>query len=182
MIQIGGGTLDASTGVVVRPRVDADIDACVRIASIVQETDGYPGRRPRDLRAFLAVPDALSAWVAEYDGRIAGHVAVHRESMPVVMARAAAYVNLEAADLAVVARLIVDPARRRLGIGRALLEAGAEAARRHGRHPIVDVATHYEAAIALYRACGWRNAGEVTMVFGDGTELQSYVYVAPCPT
>ena len=98
------------------------------------------------------------------------------------MAKAAAYVNLEPTELAVVARLIVDPAMRPLGIARALLEAGAEAARRHGRHLILDVATHYEAAIALYRACGWRDAGEVTMVFGDGTELQSYVYVAPCPT
>ena len=41
------------------------------------------------------------------------------------------------------------------------------------------MATHYEAAIALYDSCGWSNAGEVTMVFGDGIELQSYVYVAP---
>ena len=167
---------------VIRPRVDADIDQCVRIAAIVQENDGYPGRRPRDLRAFLDSSDALSAWVAEYDGTIAGHVAVHGESMPVVMARAAASLNREPSELAVVARLIVDPAKRRLGIGRALLEAGAGAARRQGRHPVLDVATHYEAAIALYDSCGWRNAGEVTMVFHDGIELQSYVYVAPTST
>ena len=70
---------------------------------------------------------------------------------------------------------------RRLGVGRALLEAGAGAARRLGRYPVLDVATHYEAAIALYDSCGWRNAGEVTMVFGDGAKLQSYVYVAPAP-
>src|SRR5687767_7147982 len=110
--------------------MDADMDECVRIAAAVQRTDGYPGRRPRDLRAFLNTSDALSAWVAEYDGGIAGHVAVHHESLPVVMTAAAAYLNLEAAELAVVARLIVDPAVRRLGVGRALLEAGAEAARR----------------------------------------------------
>jgi ribosomal-protein-alanine N-acetyltransferase len=166
--------------IVVRPRMDADLDECVRIAAVVQGIDGYPGRRPLDLRAFLDSSDALSAWVAEYDdGGIAGHVAVHRESMPVVMARAAAYVNLEPTELAVVARLIVDPAMRRLGVGRALLHAGAEAAQGHGRHPVLDVATHYEAAIALYDSCGWRNAGEVTMMFGDGFELQSYVYVAP---
>ncbi len=124
----------------------------------------------------------MSAWVAEFDGRIAGHVAVHGESLPVVMATAAAALNLERTQLAVVARLIVDPAMRRLGIGRALLDAGAGAARREGRHPILDVATHYQAAIALYVSCGWRNAGEVTMVFDDGAELQSYVYVAPDPT
>jgi ribosomal protein S18 acetylase RimI-like enzyme len=159
--------------------VASDIDECVRIATLVQTNDGYPGRRPRDLRAFLDSSDALSAWVAECDGRIAGHVAVHGESMPVVMARAATHLRLDVAGLAVVARLIVDPAMRRLGIGRALLDAGAEAARRHGRHPILDVATHYDAAIALYRSGGWRNAGEVTIVFGDGSKLHSYVYVAP---
>jgi len=143
------------------------------------ETRRVSGAPPRDLRAFLVSSDALSAWVADDNGMIAGHVAVHRESLPVVMAKAAAYVNLEPDQLAVVARLIVDPAMRRLGVGRALLEAGAAAARQHGRHPVLDVTTHYEAAIALYDSCGWRNAGEVTMVFGDGTELQSYVYVAP---
>jgi GNAT superfamily N-acetyltransferase len=164
---------------VIRPRLDADIDECVRIAAVVQEHDGYPGRRPRDLRAFLVSSDALSAWVADDDGRIAGHVAVHGASLPIVMATAAAALSLDPSELAVVARLIVDPAMRRFGVGRALLEAGAAAARQHGRHPILDVATHYDAAIALYDSCGWRNAGEVTMVFGDGTELPSYVYVAP---
>ena len=173
--------LDRAVPLVVRPRVEADIDECVRVAAAVQENDGYPGRRPPDLRAFVHSSDALSAWVAEYDGSIAGHVAVHRESLRVVMERAAAVLNRDAAGLAVIARLIVAPAVRRLGIGRALLYAGAEAARRGGRHPILDVATHYEAAIALYRSCGWHAAGEVTMVFRDGTDLQSYVYVAPYP-
>jgi GNAT superfamily N-acetyltransferase len=165
--------------IVVRPRVDADVDECVRIAARVQQADGYPGRRPRDLRAFLDAPDALSAWVAEYDNRIAGHVAVHRESLPVVMARAADALRCDAGGLVVVARLIVDPDRRRAGIGRALLETASAAARQQGLHPILDVATKYGAAIALYRSCGWHNVGEVTMVFADGAELQSYVYVAP---
>jgi ribosomal protein S18 acetylase RimI-like enzyme len=80
-------------------------------------------------------------------------------------------------DLAVVARLIVDPRKRRIGAGRALLDHAARAARH--RHPILDVATRYEAANALYTAAGWTNAGEVEMRFADGTVLQSYVYVAP---
>jgi ribosomal protein S18 acetylase RimI-like enzyme len=165
--------------IIVRPRVEAGVDELVQIAARVQHADGYPGRRPRDLRAFLDAPDGLSAWVVEYDNCIAGHVAIHRKSLPVVMARAADALHCDAGDLAVVARLIVDPYRRRTGIGRELLETAAAAARQQGLHPILDVATHYHAAIALYRSCGWRNVGEVTMVFADGTELQSYVYVAP---
>jgi ribosomal protein S18 acetylase RimI-like enzyme len=165
--------------IVVRPRVDADVDELVRIAARVQQSDGYPGRRPRDLRSFLYSADSLLAWVAQDGSAIAGHVAIHRESLPVVMARAADALHCDAGELAVVARLIVDPDRRRTGIGRALLKTAAAAARLQGLHPILDVATHYDAAIALYRSCGWRNVGKVTMVFADGFELQSYVYVAP---
>jgi GNAT superfamily N-acetyltransferase len=167
------------TRVVVRRRVDADVRELVRIAARVQEFDGYPGRRPRDLQSFLYAADALSAWVAEYDGAVAGHVAIHRSSLPVVMTQAADALGRDASELGVVARLIVDPTRRRVGIGRALLETAAAGARQHGLHPILDVATQYEAAIALYGSCGWRNVGEVTMVFADGFHLQSFVLVAP---
>jgi GNAT superfamily N-acetyltransferase len=157
--------------VLVRPRVDSDVDQVVRLAALVQATDGYPGRPPSDVRTFMFYSDAL--------GAIVGHVALHGRSMPVVMARASESLGREAGDLAVVARLIVDPAARRLGVGRALLGAAADEARRRARHPILDVVTHYAAANALYRSCGWRNVGEVTMVFRDRSELQSYIYVAP---
>jgi GNAT superfamily N-acetyltransferase len=110
---------------------------------------------------------------------VQGHVALHRHSLPVVMETAARALAVKPSELAVVARLIVDPRRRRSGVGRALLETAAADGRRQGLHPILDVAIHYGAAIALYESCGWRNAGEVTMVFGDGTELPSYVYLAP---
>jgi GNAT superfamily N-acetyltransferase len=115
------------SGLSVRHRVDADLAGVTRMAAAVQDLDGYPGRRPRDLRAFMQAPDA----------------------------------------------------RRRRGVGRALLETAAADARRRGCHPILDVATHYDAAIALYRACGWQDAGPVAMIFDDGFELRSYVYVAP---
>jgi GNAT superfamily N-acetyltransferase len=165
--------------VTIRRRAEADLDELVRIAQVVQALDGYPGRQPRDMTAFLAAPYALSAWVAELDGAVVGHVALHRESLPVVMERAASVLDCEPSQLAVVARLLVDPAVRRAGIGRALLDAAAVDARSRGLHPILDVVTHFEAANALYRSCGWHNAGEVTMVFRDGTSLQSFVYLAP---
>ena len=155
------------------------MDDLLRLAAAVQHHDGYPGRRPLDLLAFMCSSDALCAWVAEHDGTIAGHVALHSESLPVVMETAARALDVDRSELAVVARLIVDPTLRRSGVGRALLETAAADARRRGLHPILDVATHYDAAVALYEWCGWRNAGEVTMVFGDGSQLQSYVYLAP---
>lgn len=164
---------------VVRPRVEADLDRLAAMAVDVQTLDGYPGRRPLDLRAFLASNVALAAWVAELDGALAGHVALHPTSLPVVMELASSSVGCPIDELGVVARLIVSPSARRAGVGRALLAAAADDARRRGLHPILDVVTAYAAANALYDACGWRNAGEVTMRFSDGLELQSYVYVAP---
>ena len=164
----------------IRDREDRDLDALAELAAEVQSNDGYPGRRPRDLRAFLVSDDALGAWVAERDGSVAGHVALHRASLPVVMECARRTLAVTADDeLAVVARLIVSPAARREGIGSLLLERAASAARGIGRHPILDVVTRYDAASALYLAAGWVNAGQVEMRFADGTTLSSYVYVAP---
>ena len=164
--------------VVVRPRNRGDIEAVARIAAAVQAADGYPGAKLRDLTAFVASSDALAAWVAERDGVIAGHVALHPESLPVVMGKASDVLGVDASRLAAVARLIVDPAARRCGIGRALLEAAAGDARRRGLVPILDVVSAYAPAIALYERCGWRKLGEVRMVFPD-VELDSYVFVAP---
>src|SRR5687767_12189606 len=65
------------------------------------------GRRPRDMRSFLYASDVVAAWVADTDGAVAGHVAVHRQSLPVVMAVAAGAPGLDTSQLAVVARLIV---------------------------------------------------------------------------
>ena len=150
------------------------------MAAEVQANDGYPGKRPRDLRAFLLADDALGAWVADLDGQVVGHVALHATSLPVVMDRARQALGAASDDeLAVVARLIVDPRKRRIGAGRALLEYAARAAQHRQRHAILDVVTRYEAANALYTATGWMNAGEVEMRFANGTVLLSYVYVAP---
>jgi GNAT superfamily N-acetyltransferase len=163
----------------IRPRTADDLDELEQIARHVQTHDGYPGVAPRDMRRFLASSDALDAWVAECDGEVAGHVALHRSSLDVVMDRAATFLRTDRANLAVVARLIADPKCRRRGVGRALLTAAAGDARRRELHPILDVVTEYAPAIALYEACGWQNAGDVTMVFRDGLTLHSYVYVAP---
>ena len=161
----------------VRPRTETDLDALVEIARAVQVNDGYPGKAPRDLRSFIVSAEALGAWVAEHDGHVIGHVALHPESLPVVMDLAADAAGTR--HLGVIARLLVSPDARRLGAGRALLEQATVESRRRGLHPILDVVTEYAPAVSLYESCGWHNAGEVTMRFRDGTELQSYVFVAP---
>ena len=159
----------------VRPRTDDDLDVLVELAESVRARDGYPGPGT-ELRSFLASPDALATWVAELDGAVVGHVALHPTSLPVVMERAATVAD---PPFGVVARLISSPATRRCGVGRALLDTATAEARRRGLHPILDVVVAYAPAIALYDDAGWTNAGEVTMRFDDGFTLQSFVYVSP---
>lgn len=161
--------------VTVRGRSDDDLDVLVELAEAVRERDGYPGPGT-ELRPFLASTDALATWVAEIDGVVVGHVALHPKSLPVVMTRAA---TVAEPPFGVVARLLSSPSARRRGVGRALLDTAATEARRRGLHPILDVVTAYAPAIALYDAAGWTNAGEVAMRFGDGTVLHSFVYVSP---
>lgn len=79
------GRRDPNRSSAVRRLVNQDFDELVRIADVVQKTDSYPGRRPHDLRTFLVSDDALAGWVAECDGAIVGHVALHRTSLPVAI-------------------------------------------------------------------------------------------------
>jgi len=104
------------------------------------------------------------------------------------MALASDAIGVEAGGLAVVARLFVDPERRGRGIGMRLLDASVEASVAEGRHPILDVWTELEGAIALYEHAGWLRLGEATFTFRDpcgpdcvhtGRSLRSFVYSAP---
>ncbi|MDQ3107671.1 MAG: hypothetical protein M3Q68_07700 [Actinomycetota bacterium] len=53
-------------------------------------------------------------------------------------------------------------------------------ARRRGFAPILDVATHFTAANALYERAGWRLLGCVAVDIGGGRDpFDEFVYVAP---
>jgi ribosomal protein S18 acetylase RimI-like enzyme len=163
----------------VRERLDADLDACVRLAQIVHELDGYPAYLPTDLLSFVATPDALAGWVAEQDGEIVGHVALHPHTSAAALAMASETLKLTTDRLGVVARLLVSPGCRRHGIGRSLLDVASKDAVARGLWPILDVATHHDAAINLYESCGWTRAGQITARFRDGNELEEFVYLGP---
>ena len=163
----------------IRERGDEDTVALETLARVVYETDGYPIYLPTDLREFLVGPVAHGAWVAEEDGNLLGHVALHHRSWEGVMELACKTTGLPGEGLAVVARLLVSPAARRRGIGRALLETAVRKALDLGLCPILDVAVRYEAANLLYRAAGWRSLGTVGFPMPDGTTVDEYVYLGP---
>lgn len=175
----GVGGLWESSRVIVRPRTDDDVDACVRMATIIRDHDGYPTRRPLDLREFLTSPDALGAWVAEREGQVVGHVALHRHSTPEVLAMASRALVRPVDQLGVVARLLVSPDTRRENVGRTLLNKASGEASRRDLWPILDVVTTFEAAVNLYESCGWVRVGQVTFRFHEGGSVEEFVYVGP---
>ena len=161
---------------IIRGRRDDDIEACERLAQATHLRDRYPVHLGDSARAFLCHPGALSAWVAETDNTIVGHIALHAATAKTVMALACDRLNITADRIAVVARLLVSPQQRGQGAGRRLLAtAAAEAQARH-LWPILDVDINLTAAIALYERAGWQRIGQASIDLPDGTTLHEAIY------
>jgi GNAT superfamily N-acetyltransferase len=166
-------------GVVIRRRVDDDLDRCEVLGAAVQTRDGYPRFLFGTMREFLATSGALAAWVAESDGDIVGHAALHPSSSSGAVALAEAATGRPSSALAFVSRLLVSPDARGLRLGERLLGAVTNDAVARGLVPVLDVAAHSGDAIALYERCGWRRAGAFTYHFRHGQSLDELLYLAP---
>jgi GNAT superfamily N-acetyltransferase len=70
-----------------------------------------------------------------------------------------------------IAKLLVDPAARRRGIGRALMARAEQAAQRHGRTLLTLDTRAGDTAESLYRSLGWAEAGRIPgwALNADGT-------------
>jgi GNAT superfamily N-acetyltransferase len=167
--------------VIVRRRREADLDRCAQLAQEVQSVDGYPPYLQKgDLGLFIESSDAMAVWVAETDGDLVGHVALHARSSDAVMDLASAVADRPPDRFGVVARLFVSPEARRRGVGRTLLRTAEAHAVGLGLYPILDVVTRFQSAITLYEQCGWARAGTVILTLPDGSALEEFVYFAPC--
>jgi GNAT superfamily N-acetyltransferase len=164
--------------VTVRHRVGLDLDSCERIAREVSRMDGYPVYGSEDLRGFIAVPDALDAWVAEKGDQLIGHAAIRPGAAAGVIAMASELMDRPSDRLCVVSRLVVAPTARHLGIGSLLLETAVQGALDLGRWPVLDVVAS-SPAVAFYERCGWTRAGIVRVSLPDGSALDEVVFVWP---
>ncbi len=166
---------------IIRDRSTFDGKALEAIARETHQLDRYPMYLPEDLRSFIVNEDALGAWVAVDDDEVLGHVALHRSSAKQVMDIAVLATGFAEDRIAVVARLLVAPAARRRGMGRALLEKATQEAARRGRRAVLDVVEEHKAAINLYESCGWKRVGRVDWSLPGDLPLRELVYVAPDP-
>ncbi|WP_404947142.1 GNAT family N-acetyltransferase [Rhodococcus erythropolis] len=140
----GRATGDASR-VIVRERVDGDLDGCVDALAQVHECDGYPNTWPQNPHRWLSSPTVVKAWVGESDGRVVGHVAVDSE---------VAGAPTTAGSIAV-SRLFVHPGSRGNGLSDALLDAVTDFAAESRLELVLDVVDDALPAIALYERRGW---------------------------
>jgi GNAT superfamily N-acetyltransferase len=151
---------------------------CVAVLRRVHEMNGYPSRWPRDPAGWLTPTGLEAAWVAVDDDSIVGQAVLVRGVNTSCLMRAT---GRDASEFGLVARLYVDPAARRVGRARALLETATSYAVAHGLQPVLDVVADSLAAVALYEGAGWQLVGTeiATWVTPAGIRPTVRWYVGP---
>ena len=144
--------LDAAAAASAERRLSAILTACVNAGASVSY---LPPLSPEVARGFwrgvssdvaMGKTLLLAAWD---EGQLAGTVQLHLATPPNQPHRAE------------LAKLLVDPAFRRRGIGRALMRRAEQAARGVGRRLLTLDTRAGEAGEALYRGLGWQEAGRI---------------------
>jgi GNAT superfamily N-acetyltransferase len=162
----------------IRIRAQGDLPGCVAVLRQVHEASGYPSKWPQDPARWLIPVGLESAWVAQEDGLIVGHVALVRGVRKQSLLQAT---GLTPSELGGISRLFVGLGSQRRGLARELLEAAAGHARKCGLQPVLDVVDDSTPAIALYERAGWKLAGTEIAPWSDpdGTSPTLRCYVAP---
>ena len=148
--------------VVVRERAPQDIAVLADVLAAQRPHTGYPQNWPLPfpVASFIARADEDTAWTAELDGRVVGHVAVSRVEPGLEADLWTAGTGRPREELAAVAVLFVDHTVQGRGVGRALLSTAVAAIRGSGRIPVLDVVQETTSAVELYRRTGWQVVGE----------------------
>jgi ribosomal protein S18 acetylase RimI-like enzyme len=158
--------------ILVRPAVSADLPAIGRLGALLVQThhDFDPKRfiaaTPRTESGYasflgrqLDEPDVI-VLVAESDGEVSGYTYAAIEGYDYMSLRGPAGVLHD---------IVVDPARRNCGIGRALLEATLTALEmRHTPRVVLSTAAQNDAAQHLFAHAGFRRTMiEMTRELGE---------------
>ncbi|MFF1836429.1 GNAT family N-acetyltransferase [Streptomyces sp. NPDC058231] len=160
----------------IRPRTDSDMPACVDALATVHEAEHYPVQWPADPARWLTPDGLLGAWVATNGPLVLGHVVLRRAGRDGANA-----VGLTPVRLAAVARLFVRVGARREGVASRLLEAATADAATSGLRLMLEVEAGAAPAIALYERSGWRLMGSATAEWtaADGRAALVHAYMAP---
>lgn len=162
----------------IRDKTDGDGGACLELLLRVHAADAYPLYLPDDIARFITPEYESAAWVAEADGVVVGHVALHQAAADPTLDTAMRATGLAAEQLSVVSRLFVEPGLRRSGAGRSLLRTATTWARSRGQRAVLDVGQSLHGPIALYESEGWTRVEALQRELG-GKVLDLWVYLSP---
>jgi GNAT superfamily N-acetyltransferase len=141
----------------VRRRRARDLSTCTRLVRRAFFEGRFPGLHDEDPRSWLAGPDVFSAYVAERDGDVVGHVAISRVGLDTVSALRWREVTGRApSQLAAVSRLFVRPRFRGQGIGASLVDVAVADIRSRGLVPVMEVTTEGRLPPSYSHGHGWR--------------------------
>ena len=163
----------------IREKAHKDATQCLDLLMQVHQADGYPMFLPQDVPGFITPDHEVAAWVGESDGRIVGHVALHRASVDPALTAARRATGLPPERLAVVSRLFTSPAVRRAGVGRALLRHATRHAAVLGQRAVLDVGQTTTAPVALYESEGCERVAPLLLRVDATATLDLWVYVSP---
>ncbi|WP_190082863.1 GNAT family N-acetyltransferase [Streptomyces longisporoflavus] len=171
-----------ATATLVRPRRSSDLPACVEALAGVHEADGYPTNWPEEPADWLTGGALIGAWIAELDGRVAGHVALcRRDADDVAPGLWSERQGVPIDRTAVVSRLFVAPGARGHGLGALLLARVVAEAGASGLDPVLDVVESDTSATALYERTGWRFLGTGEQHWSPRQTVTVRCYAAPEP-
>ena len=164
----------------VHPRRSADIQALAAVLVRVHAIDGYPVEGVADPESWLSHPQELRSWTASaFDGQPVGSITLAAATPSDDIARIwQEQTGGLITDLAILARLFVDPGHRASGVGRLLVTTAVDYARSLHRTVAFDVMNKDRAAIRLYERMGARRLAEITHHYGDGLTEPATVYAA----
>jgi ribosomal protein S18 acetylase RimI-like enzyme len=133
---------------------------------------------------ILEAGEALPAWVTRLDRTAFGEAwkapADHESLWLIPEVAFARWSCVPAAGEADLLRIAVDPAHRGGGLGRTLLEACQRDLAEAGVvNLFLEVRPSNEAAIGLYRACGWAACGLRPDYYSDGEDAALYRFSLP---
>ncbi|MER6971131.1 GNAT family N-acetyltransferase [Nocardioides sp. NPDC000445] len=166
----------------VRPRLSEDLPALADVLMKVHALDGYPVEGVADPIGWLTPPRTFGAWTAVYGGRPIGQATITRATADDDAARIwHENTGGDLDQLAIPARLFIDPDHRKNGAGGALLSAIRNHAENHGLEVAFDVMLKDRAAIRLYEASGCTRIGLIEHHHGDGKMEPAAVYVVDRP-
>ncbi|NUT21159.1 MAG: GNAT family N-acetyltransferase [Hamadaea sp.] len=160
--------------VVVIPRNEEHVAACVEALREVHEADAYPIRWPADPVAWLSPADALEIRVAVHNGRVVGHAVLRGTNPP-----AAVQAQMKG-EPAMLSRLFTTPSVRGTGVARRLVDEVTAWSAERAYHLFLDVADNAPGARRFYERLGWQHVltERADWLDADGRPALVHYYVA----